>query len=139
MPLPQQPSNSPDAVVRATRALALAGLLGLIVLGLGWELWWAPTGSGTLALKVLPLLLCVVGLLRHRMYTFRWLSLLLWLYVLEGLVRATSETGVGRVLALLEIALSVLVFSASGWYIRWRLRHPQEHTAGTAATMENPA
>ena len=29
--------------------------LALIVLGLAWELWLAPTGSGTLALKVLPL------------------------------------------------------------------------------------
>ena len=32
-------------------------LLALIVLGLAWELWLAPTGRGTLALKVLPLLL----------------------------------------------------------------------------------
>lgn len=136
MTLPQEPSNPPDAVVRGTRALALAGLLGLIVLGLGWELWWAPTGNGTLALKVLPLLLCVVGLLRHRMYTFRWLSLLLWLYVLEGLVRATSESGVGRVLALLEIALCVLVFAASGWYIRWRLRHPASERV---APVDTPA
>ena len=55
---PQQP----DAMVRAARAAALAGLLGLIVLGLAWELWLAPTGSGTLAIKVLPLALCVLGL-----------------------------------------------------------------------------
>jgi hypothetical protein len=40
---------------------------------------------------VLPLALCVPGLLRHRMYTYRWLSLLVWLYVTEGVVRATSE------------------------------------------------
>ena len=125
-----------DRVTRNMRALALAGLLGLIVLCLGWELWWARTGNGTLALKVLPLLPCVLGLLRHRMYTFRWLSLLLWLYVLEGLVRATSEVGVGRVLALIEVALALLVFAASGWYIRHRLRNGKDLAGQTDSTTE---
>jgi uncharacterized membrane protein len=115
-------SNLPEPAVRAARALALAGLLGLIALCLAWELWLAPTGSGTLALKVLPLVFCVAGLLRHRMYTFRWLSLLIWLYVLEGLVRATSEGGLGAALAVLEIVLSLFIFGVSGFYIRRRLR-----------------
>jgi uncharacterized membrane protein len=114
--------RAPDAVVRSTRAAALAALLALIALGLAWELWLAPTGSGTLALKVLPLVFCVAGLLRHRMYTFRWLSLLIWLYVLEGLVRATSEGGLGAALAVLEIVLSLFIFGVSGFYIRRRLR-----------------
>ena len=115
-------STLPEPAVRTARALALAGLLGLIVLCLAWELWLAPTGRGTLALKVLPLAFCVAGLLRHRMYTFRWLSLLIWLYVLEGLVRATSDAGLGATLAVLEIALSLLIFVVSGFYIRRRLR-----------------
>jgi uncharacterized membrane protein len=114
--------NEPGPVVRAARALALAGLLGLIGLGVAWELWLAPTGSGTLALKVLPLVLCVAGLLRHRMVTFRWLSLLVWLYFMEGVVRATSEQGMGRALAIVEIVLTLQVFSVCGFYIRWRLR-----------------
>lgn len=112
----------PEPAVRRARALALMGLLALIALGLAWELWLAPTGRGTLALKVLPLLFCVAGLLRHRMYTFRWLSLLIWLYILEGLVRATSEAGLGATLAVLEIALSLFIFVVSGFYIRRRLR-----------------
>lgn len=116
----------PDAVVRNTRAMALSGLLALIALGLAWELWLAPTGSGTLAIKVLPLLLCVVGLLRHRMVTFRWLAILLWLYFLEGVVRATSEVGTSRILAVIEILLCLWIFTACSWYIRWRLRKPVE-------------
>ena len=115
--------NEPDAVVRRSRAAALAGLIGLIVLGLAWELWLAPTGSGTLAIKVLPLMLCLLGLWRHRMVTFRWLSLLLWLYVLEGLVRGTTERGLSQALAVVEIVLCLWLFSASTLYIRWRLRH----------------
>jgi uncharacterized membrane protein len=113
----------PDAMVRSLRATALAALLGLIVLGLAWELWLAPTGSGTLAIKVLPLLFGVAGLLRHRMYTFRWLSLLVWLYFAEGVVRAITERGWSMALAVIEIALCLVLFSACAGYIRWRLKH----------------
>ncbi len=125
--------RQPDAVVQSTRALALAGLLALIVLCVGWELWWAPTGSGSLALKVLPLLPCVAGLLRHRMYTFRWLSLLLWLYFMEGVVRATTEQGLSQLLAAGEIVLSLGLFVVSTVYIRWRLRHPLPEVAAQQA------
>jgi uncharacterized membrane protein len=102
--------------------LALAALIGLIVLCVGWELWWAPTGRGTLAIKALPLLLPLLGLLRHRLYTYRWLSLMVWVYFAEGMVRATSEHGTGQALAALEALLSVLLFAACAWQIRWRLR-----------------
>jgi uncharacterized membrane protein len=141
MTLNNDAPRRPDAVIRTTRSVALAGLLALIVLGLGWELWWAPTGSGTLALKVLPLLPCVAGLLRHRMYTFRWLSLLLWLYFMEGVVRATTESGLSQGLAIVEIILCLLLFVASTVYIRWRLRHPlPDATSATAAdTRQEPA
>lgn len=111
-----------DPVVRLTRALALGSVIALIVLGLSWELWLAPTGSGTLALKVLPLLLPLPGLWRHRMYTFRWLSLLVWLYFLEGAVRATSESGLSQALALVEVLLCLLLFTACALHVRWRLR-----------------
>ena len=116
------PTNEPHAVVRRARVAALAGLIGLIVLGLAWELWLAPTGSGTLALKVLPLALCLAGLWRHRMVIFRWLSLLLWLYVMEGVVRATTERGLAQVLAMVEVALCLWLFVACTLYIRARLR-----------------
>ena len=36
------------------------------------------------------------GLLRNRMYTYRWLSLLVWLYFTEGVVRAASDRGAWR-------------------------------------------
>ena len=113
----------PDDTVRRLRLASLAGLTALIALGLAWELWLAPTGSGTLALKVLPLALCLAGLWRHRMVTYRWLSLLLWLYVLEGIVRATTERGLSQGLAVLEILLCLVLFTTSTIYIRWRLRH----------------
>jgi len=115
-------TQAPDGVMRAARIAALSSLLALIALGLAWELWLAPTGSGTLAVKVLPLVFCAFGLWRHRMYTYRWLSLLLWLYFMEGVIRATTERGVSMVLAILEIALCIVLFACCAVYIRWRLR-----------------
>jgi uncharacterized membrane protein len=115
------PSRDADTMVRLTRTLAIGALLALILLGLAWELWLAPTGSGTLAVKVLPLLLPLPGLLRHRMYTYRWLSLLVWVYFAEGAVRATSERGLSAGLAVVEIVLCVVLFVVCALHVRWRL------------------
>lgn len=104
------------------RLLAVGSLLALIVLGLAWELWLAPIGNRTLALKVLPLALPLAGLLKYRMYTYRWVSLLVWFYFTEGVVRAASERGTVVVLALIEVALSLLLFAACVLHVRWRLR-----------------
>jgi uncharacterized membrane protein len=112
-----------DAVIRTTRGVAVGAVLGLILLGLAWELWLAPTGNRTLALKVLPLTLPLPGLLRHRLYTYRWLSLLVWIYCTEGLVRATSDRGISQWLAIAEVALCVALFMACAWQVRWRLKH----------------
>lgn len=110
------------SVLQALRAAVVALLLALVVLGLAWELALAPTGRGMLALKVLPLLAALPGLLRHRLYTYRWLSLLLWLYVAEGLLRAASERGAAAALAVVETGLALSLFAAAALYIRRRLR-----------------
>ena len=114
------------APIAWTRNVALASVIALIVLGLAWELWLAPTGSGTLALKVLPLLIPLVGLWRNRMYTYRWVSLMVWLYFTEGVVRATSDRGAGVPLAIIEVVLCLLLFAACSAHVRWRLRAAKE-------------
>ncbi len=110
--------------VAATRWLAVGSLLGLIVLSLAWELWLAPLrpGGSWLALKALPLALPLAGLLKRRMYTYRWVSLLVWLYFTEGVVRAWSDPPPIRWLALIEILLSLLLFAACVMHIRLRQR-----------------
>ena len=113
---------APTATVRRTRALAVAATLALIALGLAWELWIAPTGRGTLALKVLPLFLPLPGLLRLRLYTYRWLSLGVWLYVAEGAVRAGSDHGISATLAMIEVVIALVLFTACCIHIRARLR-----------------
>ena len=113
---------APTATVRRSRALAVAATLALIALGLAWELWLAPTGRGTLAVKVLPLFLPLPGLLRLRLYTYRWLSLGVWLYVAEGAVRAGSDLGISATLAVIEVAIALVLFTACCIHVRARLR-----------------
>lgn len=125
MPPATDTSPAPaNAIVAVTRAVAVGCVLALIVLGLAWELWLSPLrGGGTLwAVKVLPLCFPVAGLLRYRMYTYRWVSLLLWLYFTEGVVRASVERGTGRWLALVEVILCLLLFAACVLHVRTRLR-----------------
>jgi uncharacterized membrane protein len=112
-----------------TRVMAVASLLALIVLGLAWELWLAPTGRGTLALKVLPLAIPLAGLLKNRMYTYRWVSLLVWVYFTEGVVRAVGDGGLSAQLAMVEVLLCLLLFAACALHVRWRLRNAKEAAA----------
>ena len=116
------PAAQVDDVVRLTRVLAVGSLLAMIVLGLAWELWLAPTGNRTWALKVVPLAIPIAGLLKHRMYTYRWVTLLVWLYFMEGVVRATTESGISAVLATLQVLLCLVLFAAAALHVRWRLK-----------------
>jgi uncharacterized membrane protein len=109
--------------IEMTRLLALGSLGGLIVLGLAWEMWLAPIrpGGSLLALKVLPLCIPLAGILKNRMYTYRWVSLMVWLYFTEGVVRAWSDPAPGNYLALVEVALCLLLFIACALHVRLRL------------------
>jgi uncharacterized membrane protein len=127
--MPNMPASADaDSTLLRIRALAAASVLALIVLGLAWELWLAPTGNRTLALKVLPLALALTGILKFRMLTYRWVSLLVWIYFAEGVVRATSGHGIAVTLAMAEIVLCLLLFAACVLHVRRRLRK-----AGAAA------
>jgi uncharacterized membrane protein len=110
------------AGVNASRAALLVLLVALMVLGLVWELWLAPTGSRALALKVLPLAWPLAGIWAWRLGSVRALSLLVWLYVAEGAMRAATERGVSAQLAWLELLLCGLIFVACVMHIRSRAR-----------------
>jgi uncharacterized membrane protein len=129
--------QSPSSAVAATRWLAVGSLVGLIVLGLAWEMWLAPLrpGGSWLALKVLPLVVPLAGLYKNRMYTYRWVSLMIWLYFTEGVVRAWSDAlPLGRALAGIEIALCLMLFVACAMHVRLRLRDAR--TARAAVPLE---
>lgn len=102
-------------------------LAALVLLGLAWELWLAPTGSRALALKVLPLVLPLSGVLALRVRSYRVLCLLVWVYVAEGAMRAASDRGLSAQLGALEVLLCFSLFAACVVHIRQRTRterHP---------------
>ena len=113
---------APQAPLRASRAAVVGLLAALVLLGLVWELWLAPTGSRALALKVLPLVLPLSGVLSLRLRSYRVLSLLVWVYVAEGAMRAASDRGLSAQLAALEVALCFALFAACVLHIRQRTR-----------------
>ncbi len=137
-PTPNLPTPSFAAArnINLVRWLAVATTISLIVLGLGWELLWAPVrpGGSTLALKVFPLCIPLAGLLKNRMYTYRWLSLLVWIYFTEGVVRAYSDKAPGNYLAMAEVVLCAVLFVACVLHVRLR-----QHYVKAAAPVDTTA
>jgi uncharacterized membrane protein len=105
---------------RAAWLVACAAWIGLILLGLAWELALAPLrpGGSWLVLKVVPLLIPLRGLLRGRRYTFQWSCLLVWAFMAEGAMRAVSDPGPSARLAVVELALGAAFFAAAVLYLR---------------------
>jgi uncharacterized membrane protein len=122
-PAPALPSAPPPPLANLARWVAVGSLLALIALSLAWELVLAPIkpGGSLIALKALPLCLPLAGLLKHRMYTYRALSLWIWLYFTEGVVRAYSDTTPSNYYAMAEVALTLVLFVACVVHIRVRL------------------
>lgn len=109
---------------RIAHGAACASLVALIFLCLAWELWLAPLrpGGSWLALKALPLLAPLTGVLRGRVYTFQWALLLVLAYLAEGIVRAWSDSGAAARCAGFEIAVAVIFFTAAIVYVRFVTR-----------------
>lgn len=110
------------------RRLTLLAFAALAVLSLGWELWWSPLkpGGSLLAIKALPLLLALPFLSRGSLKAYQWWSMLVMLYLCEGLVRMVSDPSLtGRWLGGIEAALSALAFGAVVAYVRMASRARQ--------------
>jgi uncharacterized membrane protein len=100
--------------------VSVISLIALIFLGLAWELVLAPArpGGSLLALKILPLLAPLFGILRGKIYTYQWTSMLVLAYFAEGAVRAWSDRGLPAQLAAAEAALAVICFLACIFFVR---------------------
>lgn len=117
-------------MIRFLNIVSSASLIALIALCLGWELWWAPLrpGGSALVFKAFPLLLPLMGILKGRRYTYQWASLLILLYLCEGLVRATSDPGRSWIFAALEVALSTAFFFSTAFYAKLTGSKAKQHS-----------
>lgn len=106
--------------MNAMRWIVVGSFAALIVLGLAWELWLAPLrpGAWLLALKVIPLALALPALITGHIRTFQWWSMIVMLYLTEGLVRGASDTGASVPLAWVEAALAGIAFFAILAYVK---------------------
>ncbi len=108
--------------LKLTRGLALAGHLSLLALLIVWHAWLYPSEYFPIALVLLvtaaPLLLPLRGMLHGRPRSHLWASFLMMLYFMHGVVEATVNAAQRRP-ALLEVALSLLVFVCAALYARW--------------------
>ena len=91
-------------------------------------------GGSWLAIKALPLCVPLAGILKNRMYTYRWVSLVIWLYFTEGVVRGWGDKPPSQWLAWGEVALCLMLFTACTLHVRVRQRN-----AKAAANAETPA
>ena len=105
---------------RHYQLIASTSLIALIALCIAWEGWLAPLrpGGSWMTLKGALLLLPLFGVLRGKRYTYKWLSLFVQFYLLEGLTRATSDTGLSQWLAAGETVLATVLFASCVLFIR---------------------
>ena len=100
---------------------AIGSLVALIGWLVAWEMWVAPLhpGGSILALKALPLLIPLRGVLNRDIYTLQWSSMVILLYFTEGVVRAWSDTlAISRIMAMGETALVCVYFLCALLYLR---------------------
>ena len=106
---------------------AIASLIWLIGWLVAWEIWVAPLhpGGSLLALKALPLLVPLRGVIKRDLYTLQWSSMVILVYFAEGAVRAWSdELEASRIMAIGEIVLVCVYFACALLYL-----HPYKKAA----------
>jgi uncharacterized membrane protein len=100
---------------------AIVSLLTLIGWLVAWEVLIAPIepGSWMLALKAVPLLIPLTGVIKRDVYTLQWSSMVILIYFTEGVVRGYSDiVPISRMMAWGEAALVCIYFVCSVLYLR---------------------
>jgi uncharacterized membrane protein len=115
-----RPASPPP--VTGNRAAALGAFVTLAALALfclAWEWRLAPLrpGGSALVLKALPLAIALPGVLRRRIYTLQWASMLVLLYFAEGIVRGMSDPAPENRLGWIEVVLALGFFACALAYV----------------------
>jgi uncharacterized membrane protein len=100
---------------------AIASLVVLIAWLVAWEMVVAPLhpGGSWVALKAVPLLIPLGGVIKRDIYTLQWSAMVILLYFTEGAVRAWSDTlPISQFMAWGEIVLVCIYFTCALLYLR---------------------
>lgn len=100
--------------------LSVISLIGLIFLNLIWEIFFNPLDSGGswMVVKSLILLIPLPGILSKNRYTYQWSSMFIWLFIMEGIVRFYSESGISGNIAAFQIFLGSIFFFSSIFFCK---------------------
>jgi len=84
-----------------------------------WESWLAPLKpqGSMLVLLALPVLFMSFAAWRQNNYGLQCCSMLVLLYLTEGVMRAINDSGMARLLAIIEIVLVTVFFAADLAYL----------------------
>jgi uncharacterized membrane protein len=101
-------------------ALAFITAAALCLLCVYWEWLGAPvrTGGTLLVLKAIPLTVCLLGLWRGKLYVLQLVSMLVLLYMAEGVIRGMGDSGASQLYAWGEFALSWVCFFGCILHVR---------------------
>lgn len=120
-PMPTSPTRmQADIAERRLAALgAFVTLAALTLLCIAWEWRLAPLrpGGSALVLKALPLAAALPGVLRRRLYTLQWASMLVLLYFAEGIVRGMTDPAHANLLGWVEVELALGFFGCALAYV----------------------
>jgi uncharacterized membrane protein len=101
---------------------ALTGYFGLFVLLMLWHTVLAPSNhfpvAMVLLLTVTPLLLPLKGLLNATKKSCAWAAYISLIYFTHGTIEAYSNAD-ERLLAILEVIFSLLLFFGASFYVRF--------------------
>lgn len=111
---------------RLARSITLWAWAGLVLILIGWYGFSDPAPL-LLAALLIPLAFPLRGLIRGKPYTYAWTSLLILIYFIHGSVEAWANPA-SRGWALLEIALSVVIYTGAVVYARRRGREIRRGT-----------
>jgi uncharacterized membrane protein len=101
-------------------ALAFIAAASVCAVCVYWEWRGAPLRAGgtLLALKAVPLALCLPGLWRGTLYVLQIVSMLVLLYMAEGVIRGMGDTGASQWFAWAAFGLSWLCFFGCILHVR---------------------
>jgi uncharacterized membrane protein len=119
--VPQAPArtlgNAPEGRFAALGAFVALAALTLLCIAWEWRLAPLRPGGSALVLKALPLAAALPGVLRRRLYTLQWASMLVLLYFAEGIVRGMTDPAPGNLLGWVEVALALVFFGCALAYV----------------------
>ena len=107
--------------------LCLLSVTLMILFGFLWEVTIYPLRDGSILwLKVLPLIPLLPGLFQGRLRALQWLTLIIWFFITEAIVRVASDPSENFIWSCIWLVLGVTTLISAMAAVR-RIRLSKLH------------